>query len=116
MTPETKEHELPTIYKVTPELVKDEWVGTYKVEIFLPIADSTKRKKITEMENVPASELYVKLGVKYPELKTDAEVGIKEALEILQTAVTATGSQTIISAEDHRNALLDAMNKIRKSL
>ena len=112
--PEIREFNLPAIYRVIPTFADDEsddWSGAYTVEVLRPVED--KLVKVTELTHVKPSEIYVKLGFKVAELDPESLThGIEEAKRVLEEAIAATGSQTIIPADDHRNALLDAYNKL----
>lgn len=111
--PDVRDFNLPAVYRVTPTADEyGEWDGTYTVEVLRP-TEPDKVVKVTEMTNVSPSEIFVKLGFRVAELDPESlTIGIEQAKLILHEAIEAIGSQTIISADDHKNALLDAANKL----
>ena len=112
MIPETKEFELPTTYKISPEVEGEEWSGTYKIEVLRHLAEGNKKVTVASVTSAKPSEVYVKLGQKVAELNVDPVEGIENAKRVIDEALSQYGTQTIIKADDFKNTLLDARQKL----
>lgn len=107
--PDPVDVDLPTRYKIKPEMKGRKWLGTYSVEIVRPAADERKEIPVTTLTGISASEIYVKLGREVPTPPHDGEFDVEFLRSEIQGYMADTGSQTIIKTEDFHNHMLDIL-------
>lgn len=112
--PDTVEVDLPTRYRIKPEMKGKRWVGTYSIEIVRPAADERKELPVTTVTGCTSAEVYVKLGKDVPSPPPE-EFDVDHLRSEIEHLMTATGSQTIIKVGDYHSHLQDLWNLLPKA-
>ncbi len=108
--PDPVDVDLPTRYKIRPEMQGRKWLGTYSVEIVRPAADERKEIPVTTLTGVSASEIYVKLGREVPTPPPEGEFDVEYLRSEIKGYMTDTGKQNVIKTVDFHNHMLDLLD------